>query len=258
MRQTLFVGACLGALALLGGGATHAALIVDLNPGDAAFSYVDGGTATGSGSAVRANGHTVNATITPGAEDVTGTVVIFEYGGTSNGFNLGLVDGVLTYMAKHNSGDANAPDSLNDTSLRPDGSTSGEAAVQHSYGALTAGETYSIAVAWDQAGTLLLGLEAGGVIARNTFGLTGVYDNWSGNNSISVGVINASAGGYGGELAGTTVADPFDVDETPVSSFTGTVNDLLYWNDAGGVIPEPSTIALASLCALGLGAIRRR
>ena len=239
----------------------NAALIVDLDPVDALVDYIDGdpvdygnSSANDFPDANRALGHTVNATITPDTSDLSGTVVIMEYGGTANGFNLGLVDGVLTYMAKHNSADPFAPDSLNDTSLRPNGSTRGEAAVQSAAAALTAGTEYSVAVSWDQAGNLQLGISDGSGIVKDEFTLTGQFDNWSGNNSLAVGEGLRSFGGYSGELAGLTVSDPFDVDETPVNSFSGTISDLLYWNDAGTVIPEPTSLVVlmlgTSLCYL--------
>lgn len=247
------VAACLCGFAAFGSH-VNAALIVDLDPVDALVDYVDGDpvdygndSANEFPDANRALGHTVNATITPDTADVSGAVVIMEYGGTANGFNLGLVDGVLTYMAKHNSGDPFAPDSLNDTSLRPDGSTRGEAAVQSSAAALSPGIEYSVAVSWDQAGNLQLGLFDGSGIAKDSFTLTGQFDNWSGNNSLAVGEGLRSFGGYSGEVGGNTVPDPFDVDETPVNSFAGTISDLLYWNDAGTVVPEPTSLVLVML-----------
>lgn len=231
-----------------------ASLIVDLDPGAAQVAYSSGGTGeyTGLGANL-ALGHTVHATLTPAAGDLSGTVLIMEYGGTANGFNLGLVDGILTYMAKHNSSDAFAPDSLNDTALRPNGTTRGEAAVQSTAGPLAAGTEYSVAVSWDQAGNLQLGVSDGSEVERDSITLTGVFGNWAGNNSLGVGHGYSSFGGYSGELAGSVLPNPFDVNDTPVNSFTGSIGQLLYWNAAGNIVPEPHSIAMLlaglSLCA---------
>lgn len=242
----------------LAGACPAALLVTDLNTVDADWNDTAGNATLAIGAAEHALGHTVNIEFTPVSADLTGTVVLFEFGGTSNGFALTLIDGRLTYSAKHNSGDAQAPDSLNDTFLD---TASREIAVQSSLGALSAGTSYSAAVSWNP-GTLVLqlGIEnaSQSTGSLDSFTMTGDSGNWSGNDSVSFGEIFNSAGGLGGELVGTTVPDPWDVDETPVNAFTGTKGAGYFWNDIGTIaaVPEPSSLTLGVFGLLGL--LRRR
>ncbi len=238
----------------------HAAIVdgsdelVRLDPGSATYdSSTDGNTFDAPGATV-ADGHTVRLELTPTAADLAGSTVLFEYGGTANGFAIILVDGVPTYCTKHNSGDNNEPDSLNDLSLRPNGSSSGEACVQAISGPLTAGAAYELAVAWDQAGLLQIGVTSGSGTVVGSFTLTGEFNNWAGNNKLGFGEVYLSAGGLGGELAGNTVSDPWDFDDTPTKAFAGTRTRALYWNDFAALNPgldETSTLATDKLTIMG-------
>lgn len=222
--------------------------LVPLAPASANYdSSISGNTATPASTA--ASGHVVRLELTPAATDLAGSVLLFEYGGSSNGFSLILVDGVLTYSAKHNSGDNQAPDSLNDTSLN-------NACVQSAFGPLTAGTSYVLAAAWDQAGELQLGVKSPDGTLLSSFKLTGAIGNWVGNNTLGFGQLNGSAGGLGGELAGVTVPDPWDVDETPVKPFTGTRTRALFWNTSTALnpgFPDPWTLATDKVVATGTG-----
>lgn len=242
----------------LAGTAPAAILVTDLATGDADWNDTLGNTSLSIGTPEHPNGHTVNLEFTPATADLSGTVVLFDFGGTSNGFALTLVNGVLTYSAKHNSGDNQAPDSLNDTTL---GTSSREIAVQASLGALSAGTAYSAAVSWNPATLeLQLGIEDAGQTSGSlqSITMTGDSGNWSGNDSVSFGELFNSAGGLGGELAGVTVPDPWDVDDTPINSFAGTKTAAYFWNDIGTVsaVPEPAATVLGLFGALGL--LRRR
>lgn len=218
-------------------------------------------------------GHTMNVEFTPATDDMSGTVVLMEVGGTSNGSGMYLYNGELFYSTKHNSSDNWIADSLNDLSLRPDGSTHGEAAVLSGFGPLSVGAAYTAAVSWDQAGNLQLALQegtTGGVL--DLFTLTGVFGNWQGDRSLSVGQnprveaggVGGSVGGLSGEVPPNNPDAPWNVeldDNTPVlKSLAGTIDNALYWNAAGNltVVPEPSTLALGTLGALALTLLRRK
>ncbi len=237
------------------------AVIVNLSTDAADFhqvgAHAPGGFNTLNSS--RPAGYTVDVVFTPTAADLTGTTVLWEYGGSSNGASLILVDGVLTTTAKHNSNDGRAPESLNDLTLRPDGSSPGEMAAQSTAGVLAAGIEYNAAVSWDQNGNLRIGIFGANLGGVDHFLISGDYDNWTGNNSISFGTIGNSAGGLGGELPDIRVNDPFDVNDTPVNGFEGIMGDVYFWNDAATVVPEPSTYAgLFGLAALLMVLARRR
>lgn len=255
--------------------AQAAVLVSDLNTASAVY---DGGTISTVGGGVAqpdlAAGHTFNVEFTPLAADVTGTVLLLEIGGTANGTGLYLINGVLSYLTKHNSGDPFTPDSLNDTSLIPGGGvTRGEAAVQSSFGTIAAGTAYSVAASWDQAGNLALAMEDSTSGQLDTFTLTGSYGNWSGDESFSVGTNprsgaggpGGSVGGMAGEIAGANPASPWNVEldnETPadLKGFSGTIDRALYWNDSGTLaltVPEPG-VGLLALAGLGFMARRRR
>jgi len=209
-------------------------------------------------------GFTFNVEFTPGAGDMSGTVLLGELGGTANGWGMFLYNGELIFSTKQNSSDQYYPDSLGDLSLMPDAVTHGEAAVLSTFGALSVGLTYSAAVSWDQAGHLQLAVQEGTSSgAKDDFTLTGVFGNWQGDRSFSVGQSpRASAGGVGGSVGGLAGENPGanppapwnveDDSENPIlKSFSGDIVNALYWNEAGNLtvtaVPEPRAGAILAL-----------
>jgi hypothetical protein len=211
-------------------------------------------------------GLTMNFTITPGANDVAGTVLLAEIGGTSNGTGLYLVNGVPTLISKPSAGNATVtPSGLNDTNLADK-----TLAVQAGNAPLLAGTSYSLAAVYDLAGAKArLAYTADGsnfVDSAYTFTNTAGATNWNGNNSLSI-VVNSlrqdgnPLQGYRGGLSEDINSGVFyagsSVDGTGgVKDFTGSVSQAALWNAVGTiVVPEPVSLALL---AVSLTAARRR
>ncbi len=247
--------AALGATAFLAAALPTQAdiLVTNLTTGAALY---DGANVTAGGftpAAALASGHTFNLEFTPTAADLSGTVVLLEIGGTANGTGIYLIDGVPTYVTKHNSGDQWTPDSLFDTLVRPNGTTRGEAAVTNSFGALVDGVTYSLAVSWNQASNLVFAVQNSTTGRLDTITLHGFFNNWAGDRSFSVATNprllspQGSVGGMAGESALNEFGAPWDVEDDSnlqlLKSFTGTMTRALYWNAVGGITLFPTTVA---------------
>ncbi|RYD49538.1 MAG: hypothetical protein EOP85_01420, partial [Verrucomicrobiaceae bacterium] len=242
MNQSSFYRAiALGGIGLLSTAAiSRATILVDLNPASALYDsdirgvVNDGGSGPGdpaghlSGipaldTAEHPLGFTFNIAFIPTAADLTGTRLLIEIGGTSNGSGLYLVDGVPTLIGKQGATDAALPTSLNDTTLNT-------IAVQSSIGKLSAGVGYSVSASWNHAGTLeLRAAEDGGLARLDSFAISGTPGNWSGNDTLSVKTLGkANAGGLSGNNANNVFGHPFDVDNA--SSLAGSVSRALFWN----------------------------
>src|SRR6266705_2356927 len=72
-----------------------------------------------------ANGFTFNIDFAPTANDLSGTVLLGELGGTANGWGMFLYNGQLFFSTKQNSSDVFTLSSLNDLTLI-DGTGHGE------------------------------------------------------------------------------------------------------------------------------------
>ncbi len=200
-------------------------------------------------------GHSFNLEFTPTPDDLSGTVVLVEIGGTANGTGIYLIDGVPTYVTKHNSGDPFVPASLFDTSVRPDAATRGEAAVTNSFGSLLAGTNYSVGVTWNQAGQLQFAVQTAVTGKLDNITFTGFFNNWAGDRSFSVALNPRTAtpaqsvGGLAGEVAGAELGPPWDVESDAnvvfLKGFAGTLTRAIYWNQAGSLgptSPPPATV----------------
>jgi len=206
-----------------------------------------------------ANGHAFNIEFTPTGADVANTVLLMEIGGTANGTGLYLINGVLAYLTKQNADDSQVASGLDDTFLGPEPDES--AAVTNTFGPVVAGEAYTAAASWDNAGNLILAIQADNLATGkiDNITITGTYGNWSGDESFSVGTNprvgaggpGGSVGGMSGENALNEFGEPFDVEddlETPIlKGFQGTITRALYWNAVGqiGLFPSGVTLGLS-------------
>ena len=239
--------------AAIASAASQGAILIGLTPESALYNsdlkgIVDDGGTAGSksgvpvlGTAEHAGGATFNITFTPSPADLervapttARTVLLVEFGGTSNGIGLYLIDGVPTVLSKQSSNDVTVPASLNDTTLPA-------IAVQSPIGKLNAGSTYSFSASWDHAGTLELKVRPdGGSAITSRHAISGTPGNWSGNDTLSVKTISntGSAGGLAGNDAVNQLGAPFDVHNA--FNFAGEVTQALFWNASAVTPPVPS------------------
>ena len=241
--------------------AVTAGVIVNLNPATALY---DGGpvndrqqVAPGSSSCVAAavpeNGFTFNLEFIPAVADLTGTVLLMEIGNTANGTGLFLVGGVPTFVSKQGSADGNQPEYMpaglpdldfnnqpadtNNIYAITNANSFGVVAARSSFGALQAGQRYTLALSFDFTNKFEFGLESCGRITTNIFITTGPTNAaWPGNNSLTVGggwAVKASVGGLGGNAAGVNLDPAWDVDYT--RNFAGAIERGIYWNLAGSI-----------------------
>lgn len=251
---------------------THAALIVNLDPGEARFdSLTDaddpaGGFATGAPAPSKPDGLTFNVTFTPVAGDVDSVneaVNLIEVGGDANGSGLYLLGGELHFISKMNGGGANFIGSFNDLNFASGNNMIG---VKSSFGALNAGSEYTVAIIFDPVDTSpsleIAVLPTGGALSQESYTITGVgaKDNWHGDNSAT-----AFRGGNVGNLGGTIIstnantANPFHETNINANPFEGTQGQALYWNlPDSAIVPEPSSAILLTLGSMGLLARRRK
>lgn len=221
-------------------------------------------------------GITLNVTFTPAPPDLTGTVLLIEIGGSSNGTGLYLIDGVPTLVSKQSSTPAAFPSDLNDTDL-----AEGTMAVQAPGGALIAGKIYSVAAILSFAGDVrnsstlhaadaTVAVDEGGAAKNILFKNFNLNDmtsegiNWSGNQTVSVrtrstapGLDGQTASGYVGGLSQDAfVSGVFYAGNTDgtggCKNLAGAISQALLWNDTGK-LPEsarqPTTAPSAAFCA---------
>lgn len=255
--------------ALLPVPATQAALIVNLDPVDARFDSVtdndDGSGGFPAGAPTAANGLTFNVTFTPAAGDIdsaTQAVNVMEIGGDANGSGLYLLGGELHFLSKMNGVGADFVTSFDDLDFASGNNMIG---VKSSFGTLTAGTEYTVAVIFDPIETTpvlnLAVLPTGGILTQDSFSPVGVgaKTNWHGDNSAS-----AFRGTNVGNLGGTIISsngnttNPFHENNINANPFEGTQGQALYWDQPGAaIVPEPSGSSLLLLGA-SVALVRRR
>ena len=250
---------------IIAAAASHAATIVNLDPANARFdSATDnddgaGGFAAGDPGAENANGLTFNVTFTPAAGDLdstTAAVSLVEIGGDANGSGLYLLGGELHFISKMNGAATNLP-AFNDLDWNSGNNMIG---VRSSFGALSAGTQYSVAVVFDPITNASLDfgvLPSGGSLSTDSFALlnVGAKTNWSGDDSASA-FRGTNIGNFGG--ANVTNPDPFDEAAINGNTFEGTAGQALYWSQNSMIIPEPSGLAFTALGLLLIYGRRRR
>lgn len=182
--------------------------------------------------------------------DLSGTVRIFEIGGTSNGSGIYLIDGVPHFVSKMNTTAGTFPDGLNDT----DWSGNGNISVPLAPGIMTDGVVNRIAIIFSRDAIVVstngLGSETVALTGRTT------QTNWSGDDTIRVGQnVDGGRGGLGNDPSGT-------FDDVGSFEMVGTVSSARLWHaiDATGYAinatsaPEQVNVTL-TLGAPGDGAL---
>lgn len=248
----------------------HAQLIVNLNPATAKYDGGRIGRFVTADTLLTASGITYNIALTPTAADLSDTVLLMEIGGTGKGTGMYLLAGVPTIVIKENSSDAQVPELLPDLSFPDQGGGLASfqvIAAQSSFGALTAGVSYSLAISWNHSSSLLFGVrDASQNQINDSFTITGTVGSadWFGDKTFTVGdlVVNGvgtltpgQTGGLSGNGAGVN-AGVWDVNSGVLKPFAGTIDRALYWNEIG-TVPEPSTVVLGGLGLL-LWVVRSR
>jgi len=258
-------------LPFLAASATQAALIVNLDPAAARFdSLTDNDDAVGgfaAGAPTAANGLAFNVTFTPAAGDVDSSaeaVNVVEIGGDANGSGLYLLGGELHFLSKMNGSGANFIVSFDDLDFSSGNNLIG---VKSSFGILSAGTEYTVAVLFDPVDTspsLEIGvLPTGGTLTKDVYSVNGVggKTNWHGDNSATA-FRGTNVGNLGGTVISTNAntTDPFHENNINGNPFEGTQGQALYWDLPGAeivAIPEPTGNALLLLGA-SVGFMRRR
>ena len=202
-----------------------------------------------------ADGVTLAAKLTPNQTDlatpVESAIAVIETGGTTSGSGIWLLGGDYWFLTS--SGNANAlPADL-------DGSDGG---VGVNLGAAVADVENLVWASFDGANGLLKA-SVNGVVSDYAIANVGSGWNWGGNKSVSFGipdpeVTGANMGWRGGLTDGLT--PPAMYDTNSAVSLSGTVALGQIYNTVSVTpvaVPEPSTLALAGLCALGLLGYRR-
>lgn len=240
--------AAIAVLPALGIIPAHAAIVVSGLGAPAHTS--SGGTATVATTA--SQGMTMNLTFTPQASDLTGTVLLAEIGGTSNGSGIYLINGQVAVLSKSGfASGAGFQTSLNDT----DG---GAWAVSHPT-SVAAGTGYSVGVILNGSETQVqIGLATIGLVDVASFALTNTGTNWHGNNTLSVKT-NDQVGFRGGLSEDPTLATDSVFRAANALDFAGDI-EVSFWNaTATGfqAVPEPASGLLAALGALFLARRRR-
>ncbi|MBN2163113.1 MAG: hypothetical protein JXR25_02485 [Pontiellaceae bacterium] len=189
-----------------------------------------------------ANGATFAVQVTPTAADITasqtGTVNLIELGGTSNGSALMIKNGNFIFVTKRGA-NANSP-TLDDT----DGS---DAMLGVTLGAATAGLDTQIWVSFDGgAGAICYSIN--GVVQQQVLTGTGSAWNWTGNNSISFGMMDTNNIGWRAGLAdyGDYASEPYPADNFAAAlsvPFSGTVTRGQYFNASHLLAAPPASVS---------------
>ena len=138
--------------------------------------------------------------------------------------------------------------------------------VRSSFGPLSAGTEYSVAVIFDPidgSPNLEIGVLPPGVsLATESYALSGVgtKTNWDGDNSASA-FRGTNIANFGGSIISTdgNTTDPFHENNINANPFEGAQGQALYWTqESPALIPEASGTLLGLLGSFGLLIRRRR
>jgi autotransporter-associated beta strand protein len=179
-------------------------------------------------------GLSIELEFTARAADLTGTVLLFEIGGTSNGTSIHLVDGVPHLLGKAGGAAGNTPV---DTDANPangfeDLDWGGNAiVVPLSTNPVAVGTPTRLAVIYDiVAGTVSYSMNGA---ATGSATLTGNdSNNWLGDHTVANGQINGGIGGTS-STAGNTFTE---ANVKNLAGGFGAVTCVRFWNEVNGAI----------------------
>ncbi len=204
---------------------------------DASFDYDAAGSGLNTG-----DGYSIELEFAISPADLTGTVQVWEIGGSSNGTSILLVNGIPHLLVKSGGGAANfptddttVPGAFNDLDWAGDNTV----VVPLSTAGLTPGSPARIAVILsDTTDTVTYSVD--GATPTSIALLNNDNNNWVGDHTVNIG-LNAGTG-TGGNT--NTPATPFtDVDILNLSGGPGAVSCVKFWNDSTGSISASGAIA---------------
>ena len=179
-------------------------------------------------------GFSVQIKFIPQAADLTGSVLVWEIGGTSNGSHILLINGVPHVLSKAGGSPANVP--TDDTTVPGafnDLNWAGDNTVVvplNGGNALAAGLPACLAVTFDITGGTVQSSVNGSAVSVNTL-LNQDNNNFRGDHSVRHGVRN---GGIGGA---TNTGGTFDdVTMGALAGGVGAISETIFWNESSGTI----------------------
>jgi len=201
-------------------------------------SSVDGNIKTITNPSDHAAGLSANVTFTPNAADiasVTAGMTLLEIGGNANGTGIYLLGGEVVFLGKMNGAAGNTPGAFDDVAYN-DGNNMIN--VKSTFGQLTAGKTYTAAVAYDPitGNSLKLAVRQQGASTHvDSYALAGVgtKTNWSGNDTVT-NLVGDGSIGAGNNVGGNA----FDEGPVRANDFAGAKGQGLLWNTTGRILGE--------------------
>lgn len=186
-----------------------------------------------------AAGFQIEIVATPAASDLTGSVQLWEIGGTSNGSGVYLVDGVPHLMVKANGTAGDSPTDSGDPGFVDlDWEPDDNIVVPLSSGSLEAGSANTIALVMDISGNIVTySVNDVPASTANLSPQTGL--NFVGDHTVNIGV-GAGTGSGGtndgsGTFASLTVTNP--------TGGSASIDSVRFWNEATGTTTKTSAVA---------------
>ena len=200
------------------------------SPDDGSFDI----DATGAALEV-ASGYSIEMDFTVQAADLTGTVLVWEIGGSSNGSSILLVNGIPHLLVKSGGAPADAPtDDLSTPGVFTDLSWLGDdtIVVPLSTTALVPGAPVRLAMILSDASDSVT-FSVNGAASATANLASNDSNNWVGDHTVNVGINVGNVTGIGGNTS--TVGSPFtDVDLKALSGGSAAVSSLKFWNESDG------------------------
>jgi len=198
------------------------------SPDDGSFDI----DATG-GALTFASGYSIEIDFTVQAADLTGTVLVWEIGGSSNGSSILLVNGIPHLLVKSGGGPPDAPtDDLSTPGVFTDLSWLGDdtIVVPLSPTALVPETPVRMAIILSDVSDSVT-FSVNGAASATVNLASNDSSNWAGDHTVNIG-INAGTGTGG---VTNTPGTPFtDVDIKVLSGGSAAVSSLKFWNESDG------------------------